>query len=451
MRRFWGIIVAISWACGAWAQLTPAREESLRAMARGETVEWSAPATAEARALRQKAEAHLANLRQHHLPNGLAVGIEWQDEARTAVLAYDGVDEGAGRQGRYLAALALKYAVQPDEETVAELLKVLGTFDLLTTVSGREGYLVRYAAPASDEFYRAIYRTYPRGEDPRAKDLGKEAHKGAGLREHFVWLGDSSPAVYDGAALGLAAALKYVGHPEVQVRTRRVLRRIGKCLIEDEWNLRDARGRRTLTAISWRLTWMRLLMSADPAAYEHLSRDYGALHAKLLERRDSLLPSDKYSEDYASNVHDFDRYFVLCTLESDPERRGAYRELVRQNYRRAADHLNAYLAAVYLLTTGDVERWAARATLEGMLLDFPKPPYLLHTVDNRENDDVEMLTAGTSKHALLTHERIPAESLWGHPPCQAVGGEDKNLEFTGLDFILPYWMGRRAGIMNEER
>ncbi|MDX9971676.1 MAG: hypothetical protein RBU21_01665 [FCB group bacterium] len=448
MRRICAIAVLIALGSAASGQLSPAREEALRAVARGEAVAWPAAGAKEARLLHEKAEGYLANLQEHHLPNGLAVGILWEDDTRAKVLAYGGVDDGAGRQGRYLAVLAFKYAVRHDEETLEEILKVLAAFDLLITISGREGYLVRYAGPASDEHYRDIYKTYPRGEDPREKGLGKAAHKGAGPRDHMVWLGATSPGIYDGAALGLAAALKYVDAPEAQRRTRQILRRMGKRLAEDGWNIEDNRGRRTHTSIAWRLVWMRLLMSADPALYEHLARDYRALFDKLMERKDTLRPVDKYAEDYANNIIDFDRYFVLFALETDPDRKRTYGELLRENYERAGDHLNPHLAAVYLLAKGNPDKANARATLEGMLLDFPAPPYRLRAVDRRENELIEMAGPGTSEFALLARERIPSEALWSQPPCRAVGGEEKNLEFTGLDYLLPYWMARLAGVLD---
>jgi hypothetical protein len=444
MRRIAATLCALALCSAAWAQLTPPQTEALRAIAKGESPDWPAPDLKQTRALRAKAEAYLANLQQHHLPNGLAVDILWEDDARTAVAAYEGVDASTRRLGYYLAALVLKYAAAPDDETRAGIIKTFNAFDLLTTISGREGYLVRCVGPAKDELYRAVYATYPRGADPRRRGLGTRAYEAAPPRDNLVWLGDTSPEIYDGAALGLAATLKYATDPELQMRARSAVRRIAKRLDQDQWNIKDDQGHKTLTSIAWRLAWMRLAMTTAPAEYQHLDREYESLYAKMMEGKAGYRPPSRAAADYDSSLLDLDRLFVLCALETDLERRNGYRDLLESYYRQAADHLNAHLAAVYLLlgpNTGDPR---ARATLDGMLLDFPDPPNRLRLVNAPNPEAHGMQDARFAKEALLTHERPPADYLWAQAPSLAVGGADQNLEFPGLDYLLPYWMSQLA-------
>lgn len=428
------------------AGLQPPQEEALRAIARGEKFEWVAADAEQSRELRAKAEAYLDNFKQYHLPHGLNADVWWADDAKSSVRMYDGLGDSACWTGHYLAALALRYAVAKDETTRADILKALDGFDLLTTISGREGYVTRYAGPKDDAAYEAYYRPYGRGEDPVRKGLGKWAYEGAGGRTNLIWLGNSSRDTYDGTAIGLAAALKYVDDAEVQARARDLARRIGKRLLADGWYIDDGQGHRTRPTITWQLAWMRLLLSADPEQFGHLRKEYEDLFDKLMERKDQLKMRGKQQDEYFPANLDFARFFVFCTLENDPDRLKAYKERVRAAWGQVSDHLNAHFAAMYLLLTGD-ENDAAKATVQGMLLDFPDPPNRLHAVDSRENEGVEMVDGRMAQHALLARERPGTDFMWQRAPCIAVGGEETNMEFPGIDFFLPYWTARLAGAL----
>jgi len=383
------------------------------------------------------------------LPHGQNVDVWWTDDARTGVRMYDGLGDSACWTGHYMGALALRYAVTKDAKTRTDILAALDAFDLLTTISGREGYVARYAGPADDKAYQEYYRPYGRGEDPERPGMGKWAYKGVAPREHFVWLGNSSRDTYDGTSMGLAAVMKHVDDPEAQTRARTLVRRIGKRLIEDNWFVDDGQGHRTRPTITWQMAWMRLMMSADPEQFGHLEKEYGALYDRLMENKDRLRMRNKHQDEYFPANLDFARFFVLCSLENDPDRAKGYRERVQAAYGQVADHLNAHFAAMYLLLTGDKENANARATLQGMLLDFPEPPNRMHAVDSTKNAGVEMLDARMATNALLARERPQTDFLWQRSPCIAVGGQETNMEFPGIDVFLPYWAGRLAGAIPE--
>jgi hypothetical protein len=143
----------------------------------------------------------------------------------------------------------------------------------------------------------------------------------------------------------------------------------------------------------------------------------------------------------------FARILVLCTLEPDPAKRDAFRRVLEDMYRRqSADHLNAHFAAVYLAGAGDHDDPVARATLQGMLVDFPNPPKLCRVVDHRGAPGIEKKNDTMSLYAFLTHERTVCDFIWQRPPCLMHAGYDVPIdEFPALDLILPYWIGRSCG------
>jgi len=50
-----------------------------------------------------------------------------------------------------------------------------------------------------------------------------------------------------------------------------------------------------------------------------------------------------------------------------------------------------------------------------------------------------------AKHALLAHERPQSDFMWQRAPALAVGGQETNMEYPGIDVFLPYWAARVAG------
>lgn len=428
--------------------LLPEQANALRAIARGETPPLMAFAPDQAKALEMKAEAFLKNFEQYHLPQGMNADVWWTDYDRASARQLDGIGDSACWQGHYLAALALRHHLLRDDATRAALLKVLDTFDLLTKVSGREGYVARYVGAATEAAYREYYHRYGRGEDPDRPGLGKWAYKGDAPYDHLVWLGFSSRDTYDGTVLGLAAAWKYVDDAEVRMRVRQLVDRIGDRLVKDEYRVDDGKGHVTRPTPSWQLAWMRLMMSASPDRFNHLNRDYQALYERVVERRPSYRLRGKHEKEYFPNNLDFARLFVLAALENDPDRAKTYKDMVRDAYGQVSDHLNAHFAALYLLLTGDKDA-NATSTLRGMLLDLPGPPVWLRTVDSTKNEGVEMLDDTLSKHALLARERVPTDFMWQRMPTIARGGQDTPMEYPGLDMILPYWIGRVAGAFDD--
>lgn len=43
-------------------------------------------------------------------------------------------------------------------------------------------------------------------------------------------------------------------------------------------------------------------------------------------------------------------------------------------------------------------------------------------------------------------QRVPTDFLWQRNPFQLYGGGSGRIESAGIDYILPYWMGRYYGL-----
>ncbi|GMV92940.1 MAG: hypothetical protein AMXMBFR82_27180 [Candidatus Hydrogenedentota bacterium] len=456
MMRFWCarlgsflslVLLNVSACFVAVAQgtaLLPEQEAALRGIARAETVDWTDLTGAQATALHERAERYLDLYQKYHLPHGLNADVWWNDYERSSVSRLEGLGDSAAWTGHYLAALALKHNVTQNAKTRSDILAVLDKFDLLTVVSGREGYIARYAGPADDAGYREYYSVYGKGEDPDRPGLGKRAFRGVEPYTDLVWLGYSSRDTYDGVNFGLAIALAYVRDDEVEGRVKRIVERVVDRLIEDSWDIPDGKGNTTRATPTYKAAWMRTALSVNGEKYGSLREEYAEICAWIAQR--SSLKSPFEREYFANNLL-FIRLSALCALEKDPELKKLLNGALTGMYLETRDHLNPHFAAIYLLATGDTENEEARALVQGLLIDFPGPPKFGRAVDLRKDTSIEMQDDEFTKYALLSRERVPSDFYWQRSPCLSHGSFDLPYEFPGIDVFLPYWMGRVAGVI----
>ncbi len=442
-----GLAAALAWTGAARAAeaLSADQENALRDLARGEDAPWPEMSAEQARALHGKAEAYLDIYHRYHLPHGLNADVWWTDYDRTEVHRLEGIGDSAAWTGHYLAALALRHHIEPSVEIRERILAVLDKYDMLVKVSGRPGYIARYAGPASDAGYRGYYEVYGRGEDPARPGLGKRAFVGASPFEELVWLGYSSRDAYDGVNFGLATTLAYVEDAEIEARIKGFVELVADRLIADDWDILDGKGNRTRGNDWFKMAWMRTSLTVNPAKYGHLLNEYDRLCRRLSERKDYVFDI-RFKEYFAANLG-YVRTFSMCSLEDDPDRRKLLAEVMRRMQGESAAHLNAHFAAIYATLTGDKDNPSVRAAVQGLLIDFPQAPEFHHEVDLRKSPEVELLSEAYTKYAQLPRERVPTDFMWQRSPCVSHGSFDLPYELPGIDVFLPYWMGRVAGVI----
>jgi hypothetical protein len=434
-----------AFAAESYVGLTSSQEEALRDLARGNTTSWTEMNDAQGRDLFKKSEAYLDIYRRYHLRHGLNADVWYTDYDRREVYRLEGLGDSACWMGHYLAALALRYHVEPSDGLRKDILASIDAFDLLTKVSGRVGYIARYAGPASDQGYREYYKVYGKGEDPERPGLGKRAYAGVEPYSDLVWLGYSSRDTYDGTIFGLAVTLAYVDDQEILDRTKQLVGRVGDRLISDGWDVLDGKGNRTQGLGSFKMPWMRTMLSSNPEKYGGLAEEYGRICSELSLKKKAVFDI-RYNEYYANNLG-FIRVFATVILEKDPEIKKLLANVLQRMQEETAAHLNAHFAAIYAVATGDKDSPKVRAAVQGLLIDFPAPPKFQHEVDLRNDPHHENFDADHTQYAQLPHERVPTDYMWQRSPCVSHGSSNLPYELPGIDLFLPYWMGRVAGII----
>ncbi len=424
--------------------LSAPQRDALRAIARRAPFDWPEITPAQADAIYQKAAAYQDLLERHHMPQGMAVDVWWNDYERSSIRRLSGLADSALWTGHYLAALACQYRATGESAVRGRIFDVLDAFDDLSRVSGRVGYMPRYAGLADDPAYHATYVQFY-GADPKRPGFGRRAHRGEGKYADWVWLGGSSPDTYSGVVFGLAAAWAYVDDAEVRERVRLLAECIADRLLADGFRIMDGKGSAWRCGRTLRMAVRRLCLSVNPVKYASFEASY-VRDCRWLPNSWFLLHGRWDFQYYANNLS-YARVFSMYALEDAPERKALLRRTFDRMQRKTEPHLNAHFAALYLAATGCTNSLAARACVQGLLLDYPEPPKFRHWVDHRGDPDHLYLHGRFARFALLPSERVPSDFLWQRSPCILYGNSDIPFEYPGIDVFLPYWMGRMAGVI----
>jgi uncharacterized protein (TIGR03437 family) len=152
-----------------------------------------------------------------------------------------------------------------------------------------------------------------------------------------------------------------------------------------------------------------------------------------------LVDVQSNSSYYKFNL-DYMTFYNLVRLQNNSDNRGAY-QIVR-NY--TASHQNAFFDIVDAALAGaNASRDAEMRSLLDQWLQRPKREIyvdLSHTVP---------VCGSEACQPIPVPLRPTVEFLWQIDPFQLTGGDDGTVECSGIDYILPYWMGRYYGVIGD--
>jgi len=150
-----------------------------------------------------------------------------------------------------------------------------------------------------------------------------------------------------------------------------------------------------------------------------------------------LVDVQSNSSYYKFNL-DYMTFYHLVLLQNNGPNRDAY-EIVR-NY--TASHQNAFFDMIDRALAGaDATRDAEAQALLDQWLNRP-------TRDFYTDLTKAVKVCGTEACAPIPVAwRVPTDFLWQRDPFQITGGGEGTIESSGVDYILPYWMGRYYGVI----
>jgi hypothetical protein len=385
-----------------------------------------------------------ATIQQRHLPYLVIADPHFAsaDPASTdynTIVGYDHAGDGAIWTGHYLAAEAFRYGVTSSPNALRNVRRALRGLKGLVDVTG--------TSTVPDELARFyVPQTSPYAQQITTSESRHGIYTGTVNGEAMYWIDNVSRDQYSGVFFGLAVAYDLVPDETVRTHISRLVTRMLTFLIRNGWNVPRPDGSYSTTFLQrpdQQLTLLQIGRHVNPARFAAV---YAAARASL--GATVALPiraecSDTYGSYFKFNL-DYINLYNLIRLEEP-----ASPFLV--SYRAAYDVLrgctggdqNAHFDMIDRALRGtNTARDAEAQELLGEWLQRPRrDPY----VDVRD----KYAACGENRACapVPVPDRPTTDFLWQRSPLLLYGGGDGTVEEAGIDYILPYWMGRYYGVL----
>ena len=365
------------------------------------------------------------NIQARHLPFGTVLGPVFAGPESNEIVTYSRCGDSAIWTGHYLAAEAFRFSVTKTPEALAAARKGLRGVQLLIDVTGPENLLARCALRVD-----SVYAAGPRKEERRHGES-----RGSVDGVDYYWIGNTSRDQYIGVFFGLSVAYDHL--PE----DRPVIRDLGTRLLDrvlaDGWSVFNTSF---LLRPDQQLALLQVGRQINPerfrAPYEDMRRRAIGIGLPI-----SLEAFDEHGSYFKFNL-DAIALYSLLRLEEESARRGDYIATYRTFRSIIADHGNAFFNVIDRAVIGpNAQRDAETVRLMGQWLDRPRRDFY---VDLRAK--YEACGSDRACDPIPVADRVRTDYLWQRSPYLLFGGGSGRIETPGIDFILPYWMGRYYGM-----
>lgn len=394
------------------------------------------PNEAEALAISQKIqESHWP---YHTLLNPLYVtGDSTSPDYRTlAPSGYTQAADNAIWTGHYLAAESFRYSVTRSPEALANVRKAVAGITALIDVTGTD-LLARFLIPRSSPYASAVL-----GDEQR-----HGIHEATYQGQPYGWLGNTSRDQYSGVFFGLGVAYDLVDDAAVRAEIRSDVTRMLAFLTRNSWSVKMPDGSTSTTFVGradQQLSFLQVGRRVDPARWDATYRSRRTALAGSVGLPISLECSDPHGSYYKFNLDHINLY-NLIRLEEAGTFRTTYLNAFTTLRNCTRTHGNAHFNMVERgLRGASATRDAETVQLLTLFLRRPRRDYY---VDN----SAKYPACGTNRACapIPVDERYTTDFLWQRSPFQLAGGGKGTVESPGVDYLLPYWMGRFYGVLTQ--
>ena len=464
--------------------------------------------------LHNQARAYKYWLKTRLMPAGGIMRAWFTDDTFTQVVGYGGTRDSPIWTGTHMAAESLRYMVTGSPDAAAQIDETVRVMDRWWRVSGDQGYLARYAAPASSP--------------PDVLSIFDEND----IEDHFNfqfegdlwhWKGRVSRDQYQGTMLGHSFAYEASEDEELKEIIRRnvvefieVLMvfenrqvnfvidgvpltttvELGHCVYSDKetsdgkpeiiiqtspfhmeshgvlpfWP-NPSQFLRQIGLLSWlpdiylrsQAIQLGAMFSVALQVTEGVP-DYAERRAAILQHYEQhvdewidLASEWANSNECGSSYHGLNIAFQpawnWARLEQDPTRSARLRTEVLRDamWSEVHDHKNIFFAFIYTsqADTADDTSSIIDSHLDQLSL-FPEAPNLSHPVDNTGDYPEDPDCPGLSSIAIDVDDRVPSTFMWERNPWKLVDEGAPNFMFSGVDYIVTYWMARYYGYLEDD-
>jgi uncharacterized protein (TIGR03437 family) len=366
-----------------------------------------------ARASEADAVAISAGIQARHMPFGTILDPMYASPASNQIVGYTRCGDSALWTGAYLAAEAFRYKVTRAADAFNNVKTALAGLKALADVTG-DNRLARCVVLANSQYAAGI----------ESEEEANVIHQ----NPPWIWVDNTSRDQVVGAFFGLGAAFDLVDDAGVKGDIADLTTRLIGFIAQHQWSPNDDASN------TFVLRPEELQMLVQVARHVNPSNSINV---------PSLLPVNTGAKfDVVSNSSyfkfnlDYMSFYNLVRLQNNSDNQAAY-QIVRAY---TASHQNAFFDMVDAALEGaNASRDAEMRSLLDQWLQRPKRETyvdLSHTV---------AVCGSEACQPIPVPLRPTLEFLWQIDPFQLAGGGDGTIEGSGIDYILPYWMGRYYG------
>ncbi len=360
-----------------------------------------------------------AKIQARFLPFGTILEPIYASSSSSQIVNYTDCGDSALWTGAYLAAEAFRYKVTQSADALNNVQGALAGLKALTDVTGNNR-LARCMAMANSPYAASI--------------ASQEASNTINQNPPWIWVDNTSRDEVVGAFFGLGAAFDLVNDPTVQSDISALTTRLLGYITGHDWTPNNDLGNTFLL----RPEELQMLI----VVARHVNPNLQVSGPPLSLPVDVGVDVDVLSNSsYFKFNLDFMTFYNLVRLNNDSSYLSAY-QIVRSY---TASHQNAFFDMIDNALEGPN---SARDAEARMLLD----EWLLRPVRDPNVDLTNTVSVcGTEAcNPVPVPLRPPTDFLWQRDPFQLTGGGSSTVESPGVDYILPYWMGRYYGVVSAD-
>ena len=368
-----------------------------------------------------------ARIQSIHMPYGTILDPIYNTSSSEQIRAYTRCGDSALWTGHYLAAEAYRYNVTKSPDALANVKNAMAGLKSLVDVTGNN-LLARCIVPANSPSAASIQ--------------SEEAANGIHQASPWFWVGNTSRDQYSGVIFGLGVAYDLVDDASVKTSVSDLVTRLVAFLTGHNWSIIMPDGTSSASFLIRPDQMLALMQVARHVNPDRFSTSYDILRLSLSGTILAPVGVDVADDgSYFKFNLAYINLFNLIRLESS-----SFKDIYSKAYSILRNHTAGHQNAFFnMIDRGLNGANAARDTQTVQLLDqWLQRPRRDFYVDVSGKVPVCINQACQPIPVPL---RVPTNFLWERSPFQLAGGGSGLIENPGIDYILPYWMGRYYGVI----
>jgi len=374
------------------------------------------------------------NIQARHMPyGGIMDPILSSDLSQ--IVDYTRCGDSAIWTGHYLAAEAFRYKVTGSADALNNINNAISAIDNLIEVTGGD-VLARCALPADSPYAASI----------SSQEAANGIYNGYIFGAPWIWVGNTSRDQYIGVFFGLDVTYDMVADQTVRNWCSYLITRLLQNLLDNVWNVVLPDGTVSTSFLIRPDEQLSLLLIGKHVNGGAFEGEYSALSNAISPT--VTVPIGVDCLDQTSSYYKFNLdYLTMYTLK----RMGSgysslwYALAFDELHATTSGHQNAHFNMIDRAISGpNANRDAQTRSLLDEWLERPRTD-----VYRDFSGQFQACSPNEACQPLPVVDRVTTDFLWQRDPFALSGGGEGNIETAGIDYILPYWMGRYYGVIAE--